>query len=37
MDDFIVQLLAQLDTSKVIKDYNELKEKLHQFTTFEIS
>ncbi len=37
MDEFIVQLLAQLDTSKVIKDYNDLKEKLEKQIKIKVS
>ena len=37
MDEFIVQLLAKLDTSKVIEDYNTLKEKLEQQINIKVN
>lgn len=37
MDEFIVKLLAQLDTSKVIQDYNDLKTKLEKQINIKIN
>lgn len=37
MDEFIVQLLAQLDTSKVIKDYNVLKQQLEKQINIKVN
>lgn len=37
MDEFIIQLLTQLDTSKAIKDYNELKEKLEKQINIKVN
>ena len=37
MDEFIVKLLAQLDTSKVIQDYNDLKAKLEKQINIKIN
>ena len=37
MDEFIVQLLAQLDTSKVIKDYNDLKQQLEKQINIKVN
>lgn len=37
MEDFIFQLIAQLDTSKAIKDYNAFKEKLEKEINIKVN
>lgn len=37
MEDFILQLIAQLDTSKAIKDYNAFKEKLEKEINIKVN